>query len=177
MAAALWNDKCHMYLMLSRIEIVIFLVHFWLFLSFPRFQSKWKYFPSYLLQKWTNVYDFCDVIMISALATIKNIRSVFEIRKNTWLYHGQPYYNLWLSVQISGCPYLEYTLTKVSFGYRFIGLWLSVGQLHQYFRLSGDFFWLSRAHGQQNFRTLHLVDVQKYYSEIGFHFKLFQNPL
>ncbi len=121
MAAALWNDKCHMYLMLSRIEIVIFLVHFWLFLSFPRFQSKWKYFPSYLLQKWTNVYDFCDVIMISALATIKNIRSVFEIRKNTWLYHGQPYYNLWLSVQISGCPYLEYTLTKVSFGYRLIG--------------------------------------------------------
>ncbi len=30
-------------------------------------------------------------------------------------------------------------------------LWLSIGQLHQYFWLSGDFFWLSWAHGQPKF--------------------------
>ncbi len=32
---------------------------------------------------------------------------VFELRKNKWLSHGQPSYNIWLSVQVFGCPYLE----------------------------------------------------------------------
>ena len=32
--------------------------------------------------------------------------TVFELRKNKWLSHGQPGYNIWLSVQVFGCPYM-----------------------------------------------------------------------
>ena len=30
--------------------------------------------------------------------------AVFELRKNKWLFHGQPGYNFWLYVQVFGCP-------------------------------------------------------------------------
>ncbi len=33
---------------------------------------------------------------------------MFELRKNKWLLPGQPGYNIWLSVQVFGCPYLKY---------------------------------------------------------------------
>ncbi len=33
---------------------------------------------------------------------------VFELRKNKCLSHRQPGYNLWLSIQVFGCPILEY---------------------------------------------------------------------
>ena len=39
---------------------------------------------------------------------IVTFQAVFELRKNKWLYNGQPGFNLWLSVQDFGCPYLEF---------------------------------------------------------------------
>ena len=39
----------------------------------------------------------------------KIIPQVFELIKNKWLSHGQSGYNFWLSVQVFGCPYSEYT--------------------------------------------------------------------
>ena len=35
---------------------------------------------------------------------LTGFRSVFELRKNKWLSHGQQSYNFWLSVQVFGCP-------------------------------------------------------------------------
>ena len=58
--------------------------------------------------------------------------SVFPLRKNKWLSHGQPSYKLWLSIQVFSCPYLEhikYTSTKVSFGYRFMVVRLTTGSV------------------------------------------------
>ncbi len=42
------------------------------------------------------------------LSHLSGLLSVFELRKNKWLSHGQPGYNFWLSAQVFGCPYLEY---------------------------------------------------------------------
>ncbi len=59
--------------------------------------------------------------------------AVCELKKNKWLSHGQSGCNFWLSVTTFGC-----TFTK---GDRVFNtdLWLSAGQLHPYFWLSGDF--------------------------------------
>ena len=49
---------------------------------------------------------------------------VFKIGTNKWLSHGQPGYNLWLSVQVFGCPYLEHGSGRVEFhswGMKFYG--------------------------------------------------------
>ncbi len=54
--------------------------------------------------------------------------------------------DFWLAVDFE-------TLTKVSFGYYIDlwDLWLSVGQLHQYFRLSADVFGCPGRTDNQNF--------------------------
>ncbi len=65
------------------------------------------------------------IVFIQAMVVFENDRvwssspiSVFELRKNKWLSHGQPGYNFWLSLQVFGCPYFKFTRTKVSFGNR-----------------------------------------------------------
>ncbi len=105
-----------------------------------------------------NTVIFCS-LRIGKCALIKTIISsqpVFELSQNKWLSHGQPGYNLWLSVQVFGCPYLvclylEYInihVQKLSFGYRFMVVRQTTASV---FWLSGDFFCCPRRTDNQNF--------------------------
>ncbi len=101
-------------------------------------------------------------LKITFLAKINHVPNhlwypaLFKLRKNKWLSHGQPGYNIWLSVQVFGCPNMEQGICCgwVSQLGR-PNLWLSVGQLHQnfWFWLSGDYL-IVPAHRQPKFRTL-----------------------
>ena len=73
---------------------------------------------------------------------------VFELRKNKWLSHRQPEYNFWLSLQVSGCPYLDMYAQRSALA---TDLWLSNGQLHQYFWLSDHFLGCSGCTDNLNF--------------------------
>ena len=66
----------------------------------------------------------------------------------------QPGYNFWLSVQVFSCPYLDYINMQVQRWVLATDLLLSIGQLgqlHQYFELSSDFFGCLGRTDNQNF--------------------------
>ncbi len=61
-------------------------------------------------------------------------------------------YNFWLSVQVFGCPYLEFNKVfkwgrSFTAGTRKVMVVRRTTGPHQCLWLSGEFFWLSRAHG------------------------------
>ena len=60
---------------------------------------------------------------------------MFEIRKNKWLSNGQSGYNFLLSVQVFGCPYLEY--------YKHVQRWVLVTDLWMPSDNCISIFWLS----------------------------------
>ncbi len=81
-----------------------------------------------------------------------NLQTVFELRNNLWLSQGQPGYDFRLSVQVCGCLNLEHINIILCKGdFLATALWLSVGQLHQYFWLSGDFFCCPGRTNNRNF--------------------------
>ncbi len=51
---------------------------------------------------------FNELFAISSRWGVDKLKlAVFKLRKINWLSHGQPDYNIRLSVQVFGCPYLE----------------------------------------------------------------------
>ena len=84
--------------------------------------------------------------------------TVFELRKNNWLSHGQPDYNTgclskFLVVRtwnnVNGVEFHSCGIKFMVVGRTTISVFLVVRRL----------FWLSRAHGQPDFRTLVISTV------------------
>ncbi len=68
-------------------------------------------------------------------------------------------YNFWLSVQVISCPYFYIHVQRWVLA---TDWWLSVGQLHQYLLLSGDFFGCPGRTDNQNFEHWWLSSIENF---------------
>ena len=68
------------------------------------FPTLWPYYFVDFWKQWCS--PSLQLILCEHLSLTVTL-SVFELRKNKWLSHGQPGYNFRLSVQVFGCPHLE----------------------------------------------------------------------
>ena len=101
---------------------------------------------------WSKLY-YLYTYLILCIRSVRN-------KENKWLSHGQQDYNLWLSGQIFGCPYLEYTLTKGSFGYRFMGFMVVRRTTASVFMVVGNVFGCPGRTDNQNLeRCAYVCDV------------------
>ncbi len=132
----------------TRLQFLAVRHNFWLSIEFS---ILWLFTGSAFL------FFGCPTAFWLSKASEQPLFPVFELRKNKWLFHGQPGYNFWSQCPSKFLVVLTWNKVNNSGSSVTAGAWKFMvvrRTTTSVFLVVRRLFWLSRAHGQPKFRTL-----------------------